>query len=121
MSLCGILKSILLIWASVLFWDTKINLTQCSGYAIAVAGLVYYSVGDKELSRVAHTTMAWASAPFGFSNGLKTVTLGKVVLVATIALCVIFFATNSRRYDSSLTLPPFKGAGALGGGLYLDT
>lgn len=45
MTLCGVLKNIFLVVASVLIWGTVITPMQIVGYAIALAGLVYYGVG----------------------------------------------------------------------------
>jgi hypothetical protein len=45
MTLCGVLKNILLVVASVVFWGTIITGLQVVGYGIALAGLVYYGVG----------------------------------------------------------------------------
>jgi len=45
MTLCGVLKNILLVIASVLIWGSVITGLQFIGYGIATAGLVYYGVG----------------------------------------------------------------------------
>lgn len=45
MTLCGVLKNILLVGASVLIWGSVITGLQFVGYGIATAGLVYYGVG----------------------------------------------------------------------------
>ncbi|KAH8811924.1 triose-phosphate transporter [Xylogone sp. PMI_703] len=45
MTLCGVLKNILIVIASVLVWGTVITGLQIIGYTIASAGLVYYGVG----------------------------------------------------------------------------
>lgn len=45
MTLCGVLKNILLVCASVLIWGTVVTSLQVLGYALALAGLVYYGVG----------------------------------------------------------------------------
>ena len=45
MTLCGVLKNILLVGASVLIWGTIITWLQVFGYGIATAGLIYYGVG----------------------------------------------------------------------------
>jgi hypothetical protein len=45
MTLCGVLKNILLVIASVLIWGTIITWLQVFGYGIATAGLIYYGVG----------------------------------------------------------------------------
>ncbi|TAQ90641.1 hypothetical protein B7494_g1061 [Chlorociboria aeruginascens] len=45
MTLCGVLKNILLVVASVLIWGTVVTRLQVVGYGIALGGLVYYAVG----------------------------------------------------------------------------
>ncbi|KAG0649005.1 putative sugar phosphate phosphate translocator [Hyphodiscus hymeniophilus] len=45
MTLCGVLKNILLVIASVLIWGTIISSLQILGYGIATLGLIYYGVG----------------------------------------------------------------------------
>ncbi|KAK4193063.1 triose-phosphate transporter family-domain-containing protein [Podospora australis] len=45
MTLTGILKNILLVIVSVMIWHTAISPIQFVGYGIALAGLVYYSIG----------------------------------------------------------------------------
>ena len=67
MTLCGVLKNILLVLASVLLWGTVILRIQALGYMIAVAGLIYYSVGyDGILAFYASTSkfgkQIWESA-----------------------------------------------------------
>ena len=45
MTLCGVLKNILLVAASILIWGTVVGGIQVVGYGIALCGLVYYGVG----------------------------------------------------------------------------
>ncbi|KAF8861100.1 TPT-domain-containing protein [Acephala macrosclerotiorum] len=45
MTLCGVLKNILLVVASILIWGTVVSGLQVVGYGIALVGLVYYGVG----------------------------------------------------------------------------
>jgi hypothetical protein len=45
MTLCGVLKNILLVIASVMIWGSVITGLQFVGYGIATAGLIYYGVG----------------------------------------------------------------------------
>ncbi|KAL2112324.1 hypothetical protein VUR80DRAFT_7898 [Thermomyces stellatus] len=45
LTLCGVLKDILLVVASMLIWGTKVSLLQAFGYSIALAGIVYYKLG----------------------------------------------------------------------------
>lgn len=61
MTLTGILKSILLVITSVLLWSTPVTLLQSVGYSTALAGLVYYSLGQDQLSRGYHAASTWAS------------------------------------------------------------
>jgi drug/metabolite transporter (DMT)-like permease len=49
LTLCGVLKDILLVGASVLIWGTVISGLQMFGYSIAIIGMLYYKLGDKEL------------------------------------------------------------------------
>lgn len=45
MTLCGVLKNILLVVASMVVWGTIVGGLQAFGFSIALAGLVYYSIG----------------------------------------------------------------------------
>jgi len=47
--LSGVLKTMFLILASVVLWDTIVTSTQIVGCFIATAGLLYYSVGKDKL------------------------------------------------------------------------
>ncbi|RQM05420.1 hypothetical protein DH86_00001961 [Scytalidium sp. 3C] len=49
LTLCGVLKDILLVVASMLIWGTVITPLQCFGYSIALGGLVYYKLGAETL------------------------------------------------------------------------
>lgn len=63
MTLTGILKNILLVVISVMIWSTHITGMQFLGYAIALAGLVYYSIGWDQM-------VAIAVGVFVYSKGL---------------------------------------------------
>ena len=45
LTLCGVLKDILLVAASMLIWGTKVGPLQAFGYSIALAGIIYYKLG----------------------------------------------------------------------------
>ncbi|CAM1508190.1 Fc.00g050380.m01.CDS01 [Cosmosporella sp. VM-42] len=60
MTLTGMLKNILLVIVSVFIWQTHIAMLQVLGYAIALAGLVYYSLGYDQLVKGYHDATAWA-------------------------------------------------------------
>ncbi|KAK4042925.1 triose-phosphate transporter family-domain-containing protein [Parachaetomium inaequale] len=63
MTLTGILKNILLVIISVMIWHTDISWLQFLGYAIALAGLLYYSLGWDQIVLLAGAV--WASAKGG--------------------------------------------------------
>lgn len=66
MNLSGILKSILLVGASIVIWATPITFTQVVGYAIALAGMFYYSLPPEGLGPQAKVLGEWlgGNAPF---------------------------------------------------------
>lgn len=45
MTLCGVLRNIILVGASILIWSTLVSGVQFAGYGIALLGLIYYGVG----------------------------------------------------------------------------
>ncbi|RFU34605.1 hypothetical protein B7463_g1752, partial [Scytalidium lignicola] len=49
LTLCGVLKDILLVIASMMIWGTIITPLQVFGYGIALSGLVYYKLGAETL------------------------------------------------------------------------
>jgi hypothetical protein len=64
MTLTGILKNILLVIISVMIWHTSITGIQFLGYAVALAGLVYYSVGWDQIAALG--LALWGSARGGY-------------------------------------------------------
>ncbi|KAH7346741.1 triose-phosphate transporter family-domain-containing protein [Rhexocercosporidium sp. MPI-PUGE-AT-0058] len=61
LTLCGVLKDILLVAASMLIWGAKVSSLQAFGYTIALCGMVYYKLGQKELKPfIAEGTRRWA-------------------------------------------------------------
>lgn len=60
MTLCGVLKDILLVAASMFLWGTPVTALQFFGYSIALLGLVYYKLGgDKIREYTGQTNRAW--------------------------------------------------------------
>ncbi|KAL1635396.1 hypothetical protein SLS56_001821 [Neofusicoccum ribis] len=45
MTLCGVLKDILLVVASIAFFRDPVTLIQAEGYSVSLGGLVYYTLG----------------------------------------------------------------------------
>ncbi|KAH7008375.1 triose-phosphate transporter family-domain-containing protein [Ilyonectria destructans] len=68
MALSGILKSILLVGTSVLIWNTHISLLQTLGYALALVGLVLYSVGYEQILAGVHNSKAWLTRVWNSEN-----------------------------------------------------
>ncbi|KUJ15517.1 triose-phosphate transporter [Mollisia scopiformis] len=61
LTLCGVLKDVLLVAASMLIWGTKISGLQAFGYSIALMGMIYYKLGQKELKPfIAEMSRRWA-------------------------------------------------------------
>ncbi|CAG8950231.1 hypothetical protein HYFRA_00008469 [Hymenoscyphus fraxineus] len=60
MTLCGVLKNILLVVASILIWATVITPIQFFGYSIALCGLVYYGAGYDGIMTYYNTTKEFA-------------------------------------------------------------
>lgn len=100
MTLCGVLKNILLVLASVLLWGTVILRIQALGYTIAVAGLIYYSVGyDGILAFYASTSKFGKQIWEGEAPEKKFETASttrkrrgiarKVIIIGVFTLCVV--------------------------------
>jgi hypothetical protein len=101
MTLCGVLKNILLVLASVLLWGTVIMPLQVFGYTIALIGLIYYGVGyEGVLTYYAYTTKFTKQIWEGESSEKKfeTASTGrerrggivrKMVIVGVFMLCVV--------------------------------
>jgi len=49
LTLCGVLKDIMLVVASMLIWGTPVSTLQFFGYSIALAGMLYYKLGVEQL------------------------------------------------------------------------
>ncbi|KAM5360322.1 hypothetical protein ACJZ2D_013839 [Fusarium nematophilum] len=49
LTLCGVLKDILLVAASMIIWGTQVTGLQFFGYSIALGGMVYYKLGYEQI------------------------------------------------------------------------
>lgn len=71
--LSGVLKTIFLIFASVLLWGTVVTPTQIVGCLVATSGLLYYSIGKQRL----HSPLfPWLEQSRIEESGSKLVELG---------------------------------------------
>jgi hypothetical protein len=81
MTLCGVLKDVLLVLASMAIWATPISGLQAFGYSIALGGMVYYKLGGETLKGYAgEAGRQWAE--FGTARPAlrKVVVVGGAVL-----------------------------------------
>lgn len=88
LTLCGVLKDILLVAASMMIWGTIVTPLQFIGYAIALGGLVYYKLGGEQVRT--HLEMAhqrWRSMssrrPFLWR-----------VLMFIVAFCIVYMLVD---------------------------
>ncbi|KAM0561849.1 hypothetical protein ACHAPJ_003020 [Fusarium lateritium] len=91
MTLSGILKSILLVSASVLIWGTHISLLQTLGYSIALMGLVLYSVGYEQLLNTWEEVVAWGTGTVN-REGVMSPALRKAVMVGCLGFITVIIA-----------------------------
>ncbi|PWW73073.1 TPT-domain-containing protein [Tuber magnatum] len=49
LTLCGVLKDILLVCASMIIWGNPVTILQFFGYSIAISGLLYYKMGAEKI------------------------------------------------------------------------
>lgn len=81
MTLCGVLKDILLVAASMIIWHTPVTGTQFFGYSIALAGLVYYKLGgDKIREYTSQANRSWAEYGSKHPAQRKAIIIGAVLL-----------------------------------------
>lgn len=61
MTLCGVLKDVLLVLLSIAIWGTMITNLQIVGYAIALVGLFVYKTKPEERQQfIGNTSRQWA-------------------------------------------------------------
>ncbi|EWZ93363.1 hypothetical protein FOWG_06144 [Fusarium oxysporum f. sp. lycopersici MN25] len=91
MTLSGILKSILLVAASVVLWGTHISLTQTLGYAVALMGLVLYSTGYEQLLNMWEEAVAWGTGTLN-REGEMSPTLRKAIMIGCLGFITVIIA-----------------------------
>lgn len=83
----GILKDILLVLASMLFFRDPVTGQQFIGYSIALAGLVYYKLGSDTL----HSIVIEGTLKFNAIRQNHPAQLRYAVLVGLLSLIVVAF------------------------------
>ncbi|KAK4939691.1 hypothetical protein LTR10_020081 [Elasticomyces elasticus] len=87
LTLCGILKDILLVMCSMAIWGTPVTKTQFFGYGIALGGLLYYRLGAEQLKGyVSQAGRRWSE--FGVERPAvrKAVIFGSILVTLFILL-----------------------------------
>jgi len=83
MTLTGILKNILLVIISVMIWHTNISWIQFLGYAVALGGLVYYSIGWDQITTLSQTLWVYTKGGYESVSGNASVAGEEQVLVTS--------------------------------------
>ncbi|KAF4633382.1 hypothetical protein G7Y89_g4734 [Cudoniella acicularis] len=87
LTLCGVLKDIMLVCASILIWGTKISGLQVFGYGIALCGMLYYKLGNKEMKPyIQEVSRRWAEFGANRPVARKMVIFGLVIVAVVILL-----------------------------------
>ncbi|KAI9761552.1 MAG: hypothetical protein M4579_000943 [Chaenotheca gracillima] len=87
LTLCGVLKDVLLVGASMAIWATPISGLQAFGYTIALGGLLYYKLGADTLKEyIGQGNRAWADYGNRKPAMRKLLVFGAVLLVLFILL-----------------------------------
>lgn len=88
MTLSGVLKDILLVCASMLIFRDPVSGLQAFGYAVAIAGLLYYRLGaDNMKEYVGHAQRQWAD------YGARHPILRKVTVFLLVIFTVLMILT----------------------------
>lgn len=90
----GVLKDILLVFASMLIFHDPVTGQQFFGYSIALAGLVYYKLGADKMKSVA-TDARLSFADYRQKNPARTKLLGIVSVVLVVSLAFWLWGPGS--------------------------
>ena len=99
MTLCGVLKDILLVGASMMIWGTPVTPLQFFGYSIALGGMVYYKLGYEQIrGHVGDARRQWAE----FGNR-KPVLRKLIIIIGSVFTLFVLFGglapTYAPEYD----------------------
>ncbi|KAJ5888165.1 sugar phosphate/phosphate translocator [Penicillium taxi] len=83
MTLCGVLKDILLVAASMMLWNTPVSGLQFFGYSIALIGLVYYKLGGDQIREyTGQANRRWAEYGQSHPARRKFIVFGAAALIS---------------------------------------
>ena len=87
MTLCGVLKDILLVCASIAIWGTPISALQYFGYSIALCGLIYYKLGAATLkAQLSEAGRVWAELGSSRPALRKVIVFGSILVMVFVLL-----------------------------------
>ncbi|WEW54960.1 hypothetical protein PRK78_000387 [Emydomyces testavorans] len=85
LTLCGVLKDILLVTISAIWWKTPVTALQLFGYSIAIGGLLYYKLGtDKIKEYASQANRTWVE--YGATNPIRR----RVIIFGASTVLVLF-------------------------------
>ena len=87
MTLCGVLKDIILVFASIAIWGTQVSALQFFGYSLALGGMIYYKLGAESLKGFfAEGNRWWAEYGAKRPAQRKMVVFGAIILTLFLIL-----------------------------------
>lgn len=92
LTLCGVLKDILLVVLSIVIWGTTVTLLQFVGYSVALGGLVWYKLGPEKVME--HAAVLREMVRTRRALGLAVVGVG-----AFLVLGVVWYAFSGPERD----------------------
>ncbi|KAH7064438.1 triose-phosphate transporter family-domain-containing protein [Paraphoma chrysanthemicola] len=109
LTLSGVLKDILLVFASMFLFKDPVTLLQAFGYSIALGGLVYYKLGGEKLKEfLGQGSMKWQE--FGHTRPV----LRKLMVFAAVVMSMfMILGSLGPRYAPDQTAKAYSGIGKL--------
>ncbi|EEH36733.2 DUF250 domain membrane protein [Paracoccidioides lutzii Pb01] len=90
LTLCGVLKDVLLVSISAAYWKTPVTPLQLFGYSIALGGMVYYKLGaDKVKEYASQANRSWAEYGSAKPVQRRLVVIAGSVLFVVLVLVVM--------------------------------
>ncbi|KAL2170506.1 hypothetical protein VTG60DRAFT_4792 [Thermothelomyces hinnuleus] len=87
LTLCGVLKDVLLVVASMIIWGTEVTVTQFFGYSIALCGMIYYKLGYEAIKGYAgEAGRQWAD----FGNRRPVLRRISTILLVLLVVFAVF-------------------------------
>src|SRR5438046_10708136 len=83
LTLCGVLKDILLVIISMVYFKTPVTALQAFGYSIALGGLLYYKLGSEKIKELSNqANRSWAEYGASHPIARRSIVFGSCAIVA---------------------------------------